>query len=76
MLPIIKTEINGRIVLNTLFEIDPSPSGLLIINGGNASRDNGLMVQNTAGLGALTLQKGTLVVDTFNNGTTDRNSFT
>lgn len=68
---------NGGILsLNTFLDTDGSPSDLLIIDGGTATGNTSLIVNNTTGLGALTVQNGILVVEAINGATTNSNAFT
>lgn len=66
---------NGAIGLNTFLGADPSPSDILLINGGTATGDTSLFITNTTGRGALTIANGILVVDTINGATTSINAF-
>jgi len=64
----------GTIALNTFLGGDASASDRLVINGGHASGDTGLLITNVGGPGAATMQ-GIQVVQAINGGTTDANAF-
>ncbi|MFJ1267974.1 autotransporter outer membrane beta-barrel domain-containing protein [Legionella lytica] len=66
---------NGFILLNTYLGSDPSPSDLLIINGGAEAGSTGLYIRNTTGPGAFTLGNGILVVEAINGASTEPGSF-
>ncbi|MFC4523162.1 autotransporter outer membrane beta-barrel domain-containing protein [Cupriavidus pinatubonensis] len=66
----------GMLRINTFLGTDGSPSDKLVINGGTAAGQTGLIVDNTTGTGALTVSNGIQVVDAVNGGTTGANAFT
>ena len=61
----------STLALNTFLAGDDSPSDRLVINGGTATGNTGIVVTNAGGPGAVTAGDGILVVDTTNGGTTD-----
>lgn len=65
----------GQIALNTYLAGDGSPSDMLVIDGGSATGNSGLIIKNTGGGGALTTGDGILVVEAINNGTTNTDAF-
>jgi outer membrane autotransporter protein len=66
---------SGAIKLNTWLGNDSSPSDKLVINGGAASGTTTLDIANTGGPDALTTDKGILVVETINGGSTAVGAF-
>ncbi|WP_244117539.1 autotransporter outer membrane beta-barrel domain-containing protein [Burkholderia contaminans] len=65
---------NGRLVLHTTLQDDASPTDRLVIDGGHASGDTGIVVKRTGGEGAPTTI-GIPIVETRNGGTTDASAF-
>jgi len=65
----------GVIALNTYLDTDGSPSDLLVIDGGTATGDTGLLIRNYLGGGALTTGNGILVVDAIDGATTTTSAF-
>ena len=65
---------NGRLVIHTAFRDDASPTDQLVIDGGHASGNTGIVVKRTGGDGAQTTI-GIPVVETRNGGTTDAAAF-
>ncbi|MGR3909698.1 autotransporter outer membrane beta-barrel domain-containing protein [Burkholderia sp. SR8] len=66
---------NGKLVLHTTLQDDASPSDRLVIDGGHASGDTGIVVKRAGGDGAATTI-GIPLVETRNGGTTDASAFT
>ncbi|RKU00898.1 autotransporter outer membrane beta-barrel domain-containing protein [Burkholderia sp. Nafp2/4-1b] len=66
---------NGKLVLHTTLKDDASPTDRLVIDGGHASGDTGIVVKRTGGDGAPTTI-GIPLVETRNGGTTDATAFT
>ncbi len=66
---------NGKLVLHTTLQDDTSPSDRLVIDGGHASGDTGIVVKRAGGDGAATTV-GIPLVETRNGGTTDASAFT
>ncbi|OXI70052.1 autotransporter outer membrane beta-barrel domain-containing protein [Burkholderia sp. AU28863] len=66
---------NGKLVLHTTLQDDSSPSDRLVIDGGHASGDTGIVVKRAGGDGAATTV-GIPLVETRNGGTTDASAFT
>ncbi|KWU27484.1 hypothetical protein AS149_21990 [Burkholderia cenocepacia] len=66
---------NGRLVLHTTLQDDASPTDRLMIDGGRASGDTGIVVKRSGGDGAPTTI-GIPLVETRNGGTTDVSAFT
>ncbi|WP_396329278.1 autotransporter outer membrane beta-barrel domain-containing protein [Burkholderia anthina] len=66
---------NGKLVLHTTLRDDASPTDRLVIDGGHASGDTGIVVKRTGGDGAPTTV-GIPIVQTRNGGTTDAAAFT
>jgi outer membrane autotransporter protein len=66
----------GSVLLNTYVAGDGAPSDRLIINGGTATGQTKLVVQNTGGKGARTTGNGINVVGVQNGGTTGATAFT
>lgn len=65
----------GTISLYTQLGTDGSPSDRLVIDGGAATGNSFLRINNAGGTGALTSGNGILVVDAINAGTTAPNAF-
>lgn len=65
---------NGKLVLHTTLRDDASPTDRLVIDGGRASGDTGIIVKRTGGDGAPTTV-GIPIVQTRNGGTTDAAAF-
>lgn len=66
---------SGNIGLNVYLDVDGSPSDRLVIDGGIATGNGGLLFANTTGSGAQTSGNGILVVDTSGGGLTDPGAF-
>ncbi|WP_175924388.1 autotransporter outer membrane beta-barrel domain-containing protein [Burkholderia latens] len=66
---------NGKLILHTTLQDDASPTDRLVIDGGHASGDTGIVVKRTGGDGARTTI-GIPLVETRNGGTTDAAAFT
>ncbi|RQR29033.1 autotransporter outer membrane beta-barrel domain-containing protein [Burkholderia sp. Bp9143] len=66
---------NGQLVLHTTLQDDASPTDRLVIDGGHASGDTGIVVKRAGGDGAPTTV-GIPIVETRNGGTTDASAFT
>lgn len=66
---------NGKLVLHTTLQDDASPTDRLVIDGGHASGDTGIVVKRSGGEGAPTTV-GIPLVETRNGGTTDASAFT
>lgn len=66
--------INGKAVLNTFLGADASPSDRIVINGGAATGQTALVINNAGGPGALTTD-GVKVVRALNGGATTINAF-
>ncbi|PHP88989.1 autotransporter outer membrane beta-barrel domain-containing protein [Burkholderia sp. AU18528] len=66
---------NGKLVLHTTLQDDASPTDRLVIDGGHASGDTGVVVKRAGGNGAPTTV-GIPIVETRNGGTTDVSAFT
>ncbi|WP_249194394.1 autotransporter outer membrane beta-barrel domain-containing protein [Burkholderia cenocepacia] len=65
---------NGKLVLHTTLQDDASPTDRLVIDGGRASGDTGLVIKRAGGDGAATTI-GIPLVQTRNGGTTDAAAF-
>ncbi|WP_244101888.1 autotransporter outer membrane beta-barrel domain-containing protein [Burkholderia cepacia] len=65
---------NGKLVLHTMLQDDASPTDRLVIDGGHASGDTGIVVKRAGGDGAATTI-GIPLVETRNGGTTDAAAF-
>ncbi|WP_211444676.1 autotransporter outer membrane beta-barrel domain-containing protein [Collimonas humicola] len=65
---------NGTVVINTEFGGDNSATDKLVIDGGHASGDTGLIVKQAGGAGEQT-NVGIQVVQTANGGTTNADAF-
>jgi autotransporter family porin len=65
----------GKLVVNTVLGDDGSPTDKLVIDGGHASGDTGVVVKRTGGDGAQT-NVGIQIVEIRNGGTTDVAAFT
>ncbi|RQQ30867.1 autotransporter family protein [Burkholderia stagnalis] len=65
---------NGRLLIHTTLRDDASPTDKLVIDGGHASGNTGIVVKRTSGDGAQTTV-GIPVVETRNGGTTDTAAF-
>ncbi|NTZ08009.1 autotransporter outer membrane beta-barrel domain-containing protein [Burkholderia metallica] len=65
---------NGKLVLHTTLQDDASPTDRLVIDGGHASGDTGLVIKRAGGDGAATTI-GIPLVQTRNGGTTDAAAF-
>ncbi|NTZ87880.1 autotransporter outer membrane beta-barrel domain-containing protein [Burkholderia metallica] len=65
---------NGRLLIHTTLQDDASPTDRLVIDGGHASGDTGIVVKRTGGDGAQTTI-GIPIVETRNGGTTDATAF-
>ncbi|PCE31213.1 autotransporter family protein [Burkholderia ubonensis] len=65
---------DGRLVMHTLLGDDSSPTDRLVIDGGHASGNTGIVVKRTGGEGAQTTI-GIPIVETRNGGTTDAAAF-
>ncbi len=65
---------DGRLVIHTALRDDASPTDKLVIDGGHASGNTGIVVKRTGGDGAQTTI-GIPVVETRNGGTTDAAAF-
>lgn len=61
--------------LTTVLAGDGSPSDLLVIDGGTATGNTSIVVNNAGGPGAVTTGDGILVVNTTNGGTTSPGAF-
>ncbi|MCA7925843.1 autotransporter outer membrane beta-barrel domain-containing protein [Burkholderia cenocepacia] len=68
------TALNGKLVLHTTLQDDASPTDRLVIDGGHASGDTGLVIKRAGGDGAATTI-GIPLVETRNGGTTDASAF-
>ncbi|CAB3760216.1 autotransporter outer membrane beta-barrel domain-containing protein [Burkholderia puraquae] len=66
---------NGKLVLHTTLQDDASPTDRLVIDGGHASGDTGIVIKRSGGDGAPTTI-GIPIVETRNGGTTDASAFT
>lgn len=66
----------SRIGFNTYLGADNSPSNLLVINGGRASGTSSVLVNNTGGPGAQTVEDGIRLVQVIGSGTTTTDAFT
>lgn len=66
---------NGRLLIHTTLQDDTSPTDRLVIDGGHASGDTGIVVKRAGGDGAPTTI-GIPLVETRNGGTTDASAFT
>ncbi|MBN9623731.1 MAG: autotransporter outer membrane beta-barrel domain-containing protein, partial [Actinobacteria bacterium] len=66
----------SRIGFNTYLGADNSPSNLLVINGGRASGTSSVLVNNTGGPGAQTVEDGIRLVQVIGGGTTTTDAFT
>lgn len=64
----------GRLVLDTVLDAD-GPSDVLVIDGGSATGNTSIVVNNAGGLGAATTGDGIQVVDAINNGITAPDAF-
>ncbi|MFD1792117.1 autotransporter outer membrane beta-barrel domain-containing protein [Ochrobactrum teleogrylli] len=67
---------NGLLFLDTVLAGDASPSDKLVIDGGSASGNTGIVVENIGGAGASTVSNGIMVVETLNGATTTAGAFT
>ncbi|WP_244135116.1 autotransporter outer membrane beta-barrel domain-containing protein [Burkholderia sp. BCC0322] len=65
---------NGRLVIHTVLQDDASPTDRLVIDGGHASGNTGIVVKRTSGNGAQTTL-GIPIVETRHGGTTDASAF-
>ncbi|WP_244099050.1 autotransporter outer membrane beta-barrel domain-containing protein [Burkholderia ambifaria] len=65
---------NGKLVLHTTLRDDASPTDRLVIDGGHASGNTGVVVKRAGGDGAQTTV-GIPIVETRNGGTTDASAF-
>lgn len=65
----------GTITLNTFLGADGSPSDRLVIDGGQASGQTGLVITRAGGPGAVTLGDGIQVVDAIGGGGTNADAF-
>ncbi|WP_175785070.1 autotransporter outer membrane beta-barrel domain-containing protein [Burkholderia ambifaria] len=65
---------NGKLVLHTTLQDDASPTDRLVIDGGHASGDTGVVIKRAGGDGAPTTV-GIPIVETRNGGTTDASAF-
>ncbi|WP_236654901.1 autotransporter outer membrane beta-barrel domain-containing protein [Burkholderia pyrrocinia] len=65
---------NGRLVVHTMLQDDASPTDRLVIDGGHASGNTGIVVKRTGGDGAPTTL-GIPIVETRHGGTTDASAF-
>ncbi|MBM7060771.1 autotransporter outer membrane beta-barrel domain-containing protein [Pseudomonas sp. UL073] len=65
---------DGKVVINTVMGGDTSSTDKLLIDGGRASGNTGLVVKHAGGEGAQTTH-GIRVVETRNGGTTDASAF-
>lgn len=65
---------NGGVVLNSTLGADASPSDQIVINGGTATGQTGLVINNVNGTGAPTTD-GIKVVNAINGGTTTTSAF-
>ncbi|QMI46694.1 autotransporter family protein [Burkholderia sp. MBR-1] len=66
---------NGKLVIHTTLQDDASPTDRLVIDGGHAAGDTGIVVKRAGGTGAQTTV-GIPIVETRNGGTTDVSAFT
>ncbi|RFB78184.1 autotransporter outer membrane beta-barrel domain-containing protein [Methylovirgula sp. 4M-Z18] len=65
----------GRLLMNTYLGGSNSPTDQLILNGGTASGNTSIIINNTGGLGAQTTGNGILLVSATNGATTTGNAF-
>ncbi|VWD19139.1 outer membrane autotransporter [Burkholderia lata] len=65
---------NGRLLVHTTLHDDTSPTDRLVIDGGHASGNTGIIVKRSGGEGAQTTV-GIPIVETRNGGTTDAAAF-
>ncbi|HEF5873406.1 TPA: autotransporter outer membrane beta-barrel domain-containing protein [Burkholderia cenocepacia] len=65
---------DGRLVVNTVLRDDTSPTDRLVIDGGHASGNTGIVVKRAGGDGAQT-RVGIPIVETRNGGTTNATAF-
>ncbi|KVL61975.1 autotransporter outer membrane beta-barrel domain-containing protein [Burkholderia cepacia] len=65
---------NGKLILHATLHDDASPTDRLVIDGGRASGDTGIVVKRSGGDGAATAV-GIPIVETRNGGTTDASAF-
>ncbi|WP_107313789.1 autotransporter outer membrane beta-barrel domain-containing protein [Burkholderia metallica] len=65
---------NGRLIIHTTLRDDASPTDRLVIDGGHASGNTGIVVKRAGGDGAPTTI-GIPIVETRNGGTTDATAF-
>ncbi|MBN3844215.1 autotransporter outer membrane beta-barrel domain-containing protein [Burkholderia sp. Ac-20349] len=66
---------NGKLLIHTTLLDDASPTDRLVIDGGRASGNTGIIVKHSGGEGAQTTI-GIPIVETRNGGTTDATAFT
>ena len=66
---------NGLLFVDTVLAGDASPSDKLVINGGTASGNTGVVVNNVGGAGASTASDGIMVVQALNGATTSAGAF-
>ncbi|MGN6535709.1 MAG: autotransporter outer membrane beta-barrel domain-containing protein, partial [Mesorhizobium sp.] len=66
----------SRIGFNTYLGADTSPSNLLVIDGGHANGTSSVLVNNTGGPGAQTMEDGIRLVQVTGGGTTTTDAFT
>lgn len=66
---------NGLVFLDTVLAGDASPSDKLVIDGGTASGNTGVVVNNVGGAGASTASDGIMVVQALNGATTSAGAF-
>ncbi len=66
---------NGLVFLDTVLAGDASPSDKLVINGGTASGNTGVVINNVGGAGASTASDGIMVVQALNGATTSAGAF-
>ncbi|MFZ4288163.1 autotransporter-associated beta strand repeat-containing protein [Variovorax sp. HJSM1_2] len=64
----------GTVTLFSVLGSDNSPSDKIVIDGGRASGNTGLVIKHGGGVGAQT-NKGIRLVETLNGGTTDAGAF-
>ncbi|WP_126228725.1 autotransporter outer membrane beta-barrel domain-containing protein [Burkholderia ambifaria] len=65
---------NGKLLIHTTLRDDASPTDKLVIDGGHASGNTGVVVKRAGGDGAQTTV-GIPIVETRNGGTTDASAF-
>ncbi|KAB2722391.1 autotransporter outer membrane beta-barrel domain-containing protein [Brucella intermedia] len=66
---------NGLLFVDTVLAGDGSPSDKLVINGGTASGNTGVVVNNVGGAGASTASDGIMVVQALDGATTAAGAF-